>query len=123
MAVTTAAAAAIPFAGAAATRGDRRRRTHSCLAFLPFGDTYILGDLLDALRILHGALILPLLHRHGELLFHFLTVYRTRVIGAEGVYQAVRGGVMNNAALHTLHFVIIGVHEVHATSHEQLVAL
>src|SRR5919109_49317 len=123
LATATASTLATAFARAATPRGHWSCRGDGRRGFLALGDTDVLGDLVEILCVLHASLVLPLIHRHGELLLHLLTVDWPRVIGAEGIYQAVWRGVVDDATLHALHLIVIRVHEVHATGHEQLIAL
>src|ERR1019366_2378116 len=67
------------------------------------------------LERLHGGL---LLEGDGEFAFDALAVDRAGVVGAEGVNLAVGGGIVDHAALHPFHVVVIGIHEVHAGQHE-----
>src|SRR5688500_14529206 len=95
VAATTPLSLAIPVAGAAASHGHGCCRDDGGLDFLPFCNANILGNFIDVLRILHGTLILPLLHRHSEFLLDLLAVYRPGVVGAKGVYQAIGGRIVN----------------------------
>ena len=56
--------------------------------------------------------------RHGKLLFDLFAEDRTGVVGAERIDQAVGRGVVDHAALHALHVVVVRVHEVHAGQHQ-----
>jgi hypothetical protein len=91
IATATASTLAAAFTRAATPCTHWSRRGDDRLAFLALGDADILGDLVDILGIGHSSLIFPLIHRHGELLLHLLTVYWPRVIavGYAGFQPAV----------------------------------
>src|SRR5262249_59076085 len=99
----------------ARTYGAGRVRADSADQF-GFGN----GGVLLALqpKPLHGRLALE---GNREFAFDAFPVDRTGVVGAEGVDPSVGSGVVNHAALHAFHVVIVGIHEVHAGQHERAV--
>jgi hypothetical protein len=123
MAVATATTATMAVTFARATTSCSRCCDNGGLGFLALGDADVLGNFVDVLSVIHRPLVLPLVHRHGELFFHSLSVHWPRVVGAEWIDQAVWRGVVDDAPFNALHFVIVGVHEVHAAGHEKLIAL
>ena len=58
------------------------------------------------------------LEGNGEFPLDPLAVDGAGVVGAERIDPAVGRGVVDHAALHALHVVIVGIHEVHAGQHQ-----
>src|SRR6185437_670229 len=72
---------------------------------------------LDQLGFAHSAAVVRQFQRHGALALDLLAEDRTRVVRAERIDPAIWRGIMNDAPLHPLHVIVVGIHEVHAGQH------
>src|SRR6266571_8934137 len=99
----------IAFVGQVPTQAPQCMQSMSSIAIRPLSRTFGRRETSSV-----GMPLPPLLNRHRELLLDFLAEVRARVVGAEWGHLAIRGRVVDDAALHPLDVVVVVVLEVHA---------